>query len=191
MSNEPTPEPRAVTPADVLSLTAPANRFLCGLAANTYGIEFLKFTIRDIESNTVIFDVERERGDVPQPGTLTAEMENTARSIRYNFHKSFLDHKTIGAKLVFAVGQQPLPNFRMIERHYFMNRLIKSFDFTFGFCIPNSTNSWEAIYDMPTLSEEEKADIIAHPYQTKSDSYYFVNDVLVMHNKAEYSYSKA
>uniref|UniRef100_A0A7S1L414 GMP phosphodiesterase delta subunit domain-containing protein n=1 Tax=Neobodo designis TaxID=312471 RepID=A0A7S1L414_NEODS len=187
---EPGHEPRAITPQDVLSLPAPTPGFLCSLAANTYGIEFLKFTIRDMETNTVVFDVERERGDVPPPGSLSPEMEHAARSIRYNFHRSFLDYKTVGAKLVFAVGQQPLPNFRMVERHYFKDRLIKSFDFTFGFCIPNSTNSWEAIYDMPALSEEEKEDIIANPFATKSDSFYFVNDVLVMHNKAEYSYAK-
>lgn len=56
---------------------------------------------------------------------------------------------------MFSVGSEPVPNFRMIERHYFRDRLIQSFDFTFGFCIPNSTNSWEAIYHMPKLSERE------------------------------------
>ena len=34
-------------------------------------------------------------------------------------------------------------NFRMIERHYFRDILIRSYDFSFGFCIPNSTNTWE------------------------------------------------
>lgn len=188
---EPVVEPRAITPNDVLALQAPTPSFLCSLSANTYGIEFLKFTIRDMETNHEVFDVERERGDGPPHGTLTPEMENAARSIRYNFSRQFLDYKTVGAKLVFAVGQQPLPNFRMIERHYFRDRLIKSFDFSFGFCIPNSTNSWEAIYDMPKLTDAEKEEIVACPYCTKSDSFYFVNDVLVMHNKAEYAYTKA
>ena len=187
--SEPTHEPRAVTPEDVLTLPAPTPGFLCGLAANTYGIEFLKFTIRDMATNTVVFDVERERGTAPPPGTMSPEMETAARSIRYNFKREFLEYRTVGAKLVFAVGQQPLPNFRMIERHYFKDRLIKSFDFKFGFCIPNSTNSWEAIYDMPKLDEEDLEEIVAHPFATKSDSFYFVNDVLVMHNKAEYAYT--
>ena len=77
----------------------------------------------------------------------------------------------------------------MIERHYFRDQLIKSYDFTFGFCIPNSTNSWEAIYMMPELSEELKQQILENPYETQSDSFYFVDDKLVMHNKAEYGYS--
>lgn len=31
--------------------------------------------------------------------------------------------------------------------------------------------------------------MIEHPYETKSDSFYFVDDVLVMHNKADYAYN--
>ena len=77
----------------------------------------------------------------------------------------------------------------MIERHYFRDQLIKSFDFNFGFCIPNSTNTWEAIYDMPPLLPELVEEMIANPWQTESDSFYFVGDTLVMHNKAKYAYS--
>ena len=75
------------------------------------------------------------------------------RCIRYDFGASFLrfvllhfvacpctlsirpSRKSIGAKLVFKVGEDPLPGFRMIERHYFKDQLIKSFDFTLGFCM--------------------------------------------------------
>ena len=32
------------------------------------------------------------------------------------------------------------------------------------------------------------AEMVASPYETKSDSFYFVNDQLVMHNKADYAY---
>lgn len=183
-----------VTPDDVLTFTKPTDHFLCPLNANVYGIEFLKFTIRDMETNMQLFDVERERTgpeDHPLvfPTNLPPEVEWAARSIRYNFHPNFLRLRSVGAKLVFAVGPQPLPNFRMIERHYFGEYLIKSFDFTFGFCIPNSTNSWEAIYDMPVLTPDFEQLIVNSPYQTKSDSFYFVNNQLVMHNKAEYAYN--
>lgn len=30
--------------------------------------------------------------------------------------------------------------------------------------------------------------MIAHPFETKSDSFYFVDDELIMHNKASYKY---
>ena len=31
--------------------------------------------------------------------------------------------------------------------------------------------------------------MVAHPYETRSDSFYFVDDRLVMHNKADYAYN--
>ena len=142
------------------------------------------------------------------------------------------------------MGEKPVPNFRMVERHFFQNKLMKSFDFDFGFCIPDSTNTCEHIYQFPTLTEAESkwlwgcgvvcvclwggvgcergrqgrvgaggvrerlggfalcfgryprhayacgavSQMIASPWETKSDSFYFVDGCLVMHNKAEYSY---
>jgi hypothetical protein len=60
--------------------------------------------------------------------------------------------------LTFKVGDKVVTNFRMIERHYFQNQLIKSYDFLFGFCIPGSVNSWDAIYDVPTLNDNDTKD---------------------------------
>ena len=71
---------------------------------------------------------------------------------------------------------QELPEFRMIERHYFQDQLVKSYDFTFGFCIPRSTNTWDAVYAVPPLKEALIEDMIANPHQTQSDSFYFVGD---------------
>lgn len=52
------------------------------------------------------------------------------------------------------MGDTPINNFRMIERHYFRDQLLKSFDFEFGFCMPSSKNTCEHIYEFPALSEE-------------------------------------
>jgi len=41
----------------------------------------------------------------------------------------------------------------MIERHYFQGQLVKSYDFTFGYCIPGSTNEWEAVYAVPGIED--------------------------------------
>ena len=46
-------------------------------------------------------------------------------------------------RVEFTVGDKPVSNFRMIERHYFRERLLKNFDFDFGFCIPSSRNTCE------------------------------------------------
>lgn len=32
-------------------------------------------------------------------------------------------------------------------------------------------------------------EMIDHPFETKSDSFYFVEDRLIMHNKADYAYN--
>lgn len=48
----------------------------------------------------------------------------------------------------------------------------------------------EAIYDLPELTTAQEEEIVRNPYQTKSDSFYFVDGELIMHNKAEYSYNR-
>lgn len=57
--------------------------------------------------------------------------------------------------VTFRVGAEPVANFRMIERHFFKDKLLKSFDFDFGFCIPSSQNTCEHIYEFPELSDRE------------------------------------
>ena len=47
----------------------------------------------------------------------------------------------------------------------------------------------EHIYEFPELNTEEVRQMVANPFETKSDSFYFVDDVLIMHNKADYSYN--
>ena len=78
----------------------------------------------------------------------------------------------------------------MIERHYFRDQLVKSFDFKFGFVPPNTRNSWDVIYDVPLLEDGLVNEMLAAPYETKSDSFYFVDDKLIMHNMAEYRYTE-
>lgn len=51
----------------------------------------------------------------------------------------------------FTVGPRPVNHFRMIEKHFFRDTLLKTFDFEFGFCIPFSRNTCEHIYEFPTL----------------------------------------
>ena len=46
-----------VSPEDVLKLTKPTEGFLCPLSANTFGIDFISFTISDYETKNVIFEV--------------------------------------------------------------------------------------------------------------------------------------
>lgn len=178
-----------VTPEQVFQLPKPTEGFLCPLSANTFGIDFLQFTISDYQTKNIIFEVGK---DTPTPQDIAVDFSNLGedmyRKIKYTFSEDVLRLPLIQTTLVFSVGNIALNGFRMIERHYFRDRLIKSFDFTFGFCIPGSTNTWDAVYDVPPLSEDLINEIIDNPYETKSDSFYFVNDKLIMHNKASYRY---
>ena len=114
--------------------------------------------------------------------------EEAVRSVRYTFPSEFLQFKTIRTALEFRVGPNPVESFRMIELHYFKGKLVREYDFTFGFCIPSSTNSWEAIYDIPAMKKEDVEDYRQNPFAHTSDSYYFAGDKLIMHNKASYQY---
>eukprot|EP00823_Brevimastigomonas_motovehiculus_P006600 TRINITY_DN5491_c0_g1_i1.p1 TRINITY_DN5491_c0_g1~~TRINITY_DN5491_c0_g1_i1.p1 ORF type:complete len:245 (+),score=37.98 TRINITY_DN5491_c0_g1_i1:153-887(+) len=181
----------SITAKDVLKLNAPAKGFLCKLTDNVYGIEFLAFKIRDMESKKTVFEIAREENDSSQQSQSFPEDFDfdSLRTIHYTFPLNFLKLKTVGTSLKFKVGDNEVKEFRMIERHYFKSTLIQSYDFTFPFCIPNSTNEWEVIYDMPKLDSKILADIVANPKMTMSDSYYFVEGKLIQHNKAYYTYS--
>ena len=175
---------------DVLGLTAPTKGFLCSLGANTYSIDFLSFVIRDYDTKRSIFEVSKDSVPSPSMDQIRSPSFNPDdyRTIKYNFSSDILRTPTISTTLTFSVGPKEVEDFRMIERHYFRDRLVKSYDFTFGFCIPNSTNTWEAVYAVPLLEPDLVAEMVANPFETTSDSFYFVNDELVMHNKAAYSY---
>ena len=101
----------------------------------------------------------------------------------------FLQLHTVGATVEFIVGSRPVTKFRMIERHFFRDQHLKTFDFDFGFCIPNSKNTCEHIYEFPKLDQATIDKMIENPFETRSDSFYFVGDELVMHNKADYAYN--
>ncbi|KAK6190848.1 hypothetical protein SNE40_002625 [Patella caerulea] len=183
-----------VSPDDVLRLNKVTEKYLCPTEANVYGIDFTRFKLRDLDTGTVLFEVakpppseEGEDGDVDQ--CIDDGDPNAGRFVRYQFTSHFLKLKTVGATVEFIVGDKPVTKFRMVEKHYFRERMLKCFDFEFGFCIPHSRNTVEHIYEFPTLSPEEIKDMIDHPYETRSDSFYFVEDKLIMHNKADYAYN--
>lgn len=158
--------------------------------ANTYGIEFLHFAISDYESKRKIFEIGKNQPGkaVPKVDLSQARGEAAYRTIRYEFSEDVLRLPAIKTELEFSVGPKEVHGLRMIERHYFRDEIVKSYDFTFGFCIPSSVNTWDAIYSMPPLDDDLITDMVANPYATVSDSFYFVGDELIMHNKAEYKY---
>ena len=182
---------------DVLKLTKITEDYLCPVTANIYKIDFTKFKIRDMESGGVLFEIAKpEVSDVSLPNEMSPSNDatllsdpNAGRYVRYEFPPEFLKLRQIGATVEFTIGDKPVNSFRMIERHYFKDQVIKSFDFDFGFCMPSSLNTCEHIYDLPPFSPELMREMVQSPFQTRSDSFYFVDGELIMHNKADYAYN--
>ncbi|CAH8552508.1 unnamed protein product [Heterobilharzia americana] len=154
-----------ISTGDVLKLKRATSDYLCTLDRNIYDIQFLSFSLRDMESNAVIFEVRKPPSE---------------------YFQNDCEQKDV---VEFSIGDKYISEFRMIERHYFKDKLLKSFDFNFGFVIPNSVNTVEHIYEFPKLTDGDVRDMIQNPFETRSDSFYFVDGALVMHNKAEYAYN--
>lgn len=212
------PHPKGITPEYVLKLNKITDDYLCSPDANIYDIDFTRFKIRDMESGAVLFEIAKpsasETGHSSENNSSTApaveggnaassaignedhaneEEEalepNAGRYVRYQFTPQFLKLKTVGATVEFTVGSKCVKNFRMIERHFFQDQLLKTFDFEFGYCIPYSKNTCEHIYEFPTIPPDLVNEMIMNPFETRSDSFYFVDNCLVMHNKADYAYN--
>lgn len=177
-----------LTPEYVRKLNRYTEDFLCTLSENIYKIRFTKFRVRDLDSETVLFEVEEDTTEeMDKQNNSTPNDDN--RLIRYHLGPDFLDLRNLGTQLTFTVGDNSVKNLIMIERHYFRDKLLKTFEFSFDFCIPNSTNEWETLYTIPKLEDDLKEEMIKSPWETKSDSFYFVDNKLVMHHKAIYNYS--
>ncbi|KAI5946699.1 protein unc-119 homolog B [Manis javanica] len=182
-----------IRPEHVLRLSRATENYLCKPEDNVYSIDFTRFKIRDLETGTVLFEIakprvsdQEEEEEEEEGGDVDV---SAGRFVRYQFTPAFLRLRTVGATVEFTVGDKPVSNFRMIERHYFRERLLKNFDFDFGFCITSSRNTCEHIYEFPQLSEDVIRLMIENPYETRSDSFYFVDNKLIMHNKADYAYN--
>jgi protein unc-119 len=171
---------------EVKGLKTYTDKFLCKITDNTYNIKFINFRVRDLDSGFVLFEVKDEGEDIQ---IQEQEIEDSVRVIKYHLGPDFLDLKNIGTLLKFSVGSTPVKDFVLIERHYFKDQLIKSFEFKFDFCMPNSINEWETMYEIPELDPELKQKMIDFPWETRSDSFYFVEGKMIIHNKAIYNYS--
>ena len=88
-----------------------------------------------------------------------------------------------------VISEAPINKLIMIERHYLKEKLIREYEFSFGFCMPKSKNSAEFIYDLPEFSEDDKEVLLKEPWVVKSDTFFFADGKLIIHNKAAYNYT--
>ncbi len=71
-----------------LCFIQPYAGYLCELDANVYGIDFIRFQVRDMNSNATLFEV-RKSDD--------SEAAETSRFVKYLFPPQFLELTTLGA----------------------------------------------------------------------------------------------
>ena len=65
--------------------------YLCPVEANIYKIEFTRFKLRDLDTDTVLFEVTKPDDDGNDAST------DNARFVRYLFPPDFLHLKNVGA----------------------------------------------------------------------------------------------
>ena len=61
--------------------------YLCPPQANTYGIDFTRFKIRDVDSNTTLFEIAKPptNSDEAQDNDEEIQDLNAGRFVRYQF----------------------------------------------------------------------------------------------------------
>ena len=70
--------------------------YLCSPTANVYDIEFTRFKIRDMDSQEVLFEINKtaDEKEFPDNGL---EKPEPSRFVRYQFPVGFLSLKRVGA----------------------------------------------------------------------------------------------
>lgn len=172
---------KLTTAESVKQHKVPTDSFLVSLEDNIYGIRFIGFKVRDVDTAEVFHEFRSENH---------FQLDYFADHIlEYNFPNRILKAKTIGTDLTFVVGDKPVKNLEFIERHYIGDELMKSFEFTFPFFMPKSENNIEFIYPLPTLKDEIVNSLNqGEPIKAASDTFIFVDGKLIIHRRAEYSY---
>ena len=74
--------------------------FLCPLSANTYGIDFLQFTISDYVSKKIVFEVGRNTPPQDMSIDFSTGGEDMYRKIKYEFSEDVLRLPHIETSLV-------------------------------------------------------------------------------------------
>ncbi len=178
---------------DAKALIKPTDKLLCTLADNTY-IRFGEYKVCDYDSRHVLLHVTAEVNNMndfyarqmEENGTLTVDM----RTLKHDFPRAFFSLRNLELNLEFSNvnGDQPLQQLTLIEKHFFRGEILNEYEFNFPFCVPNSTNQWQYVYELPQLSAEKQQEMIEAPYETQSDSFFFAEGKLIVHNKAAYRY---
>ena len=174
------------TEEQALKMEQPLDKFLVKLEDNVYGVKFNGFCLRDIESKKVYHEY------YPKD---EYELDYFAdHMLDYPFPNDILKgQKHLGTKLNIAiVGDKPVPNLVLLERHYIGGKLAANFRFNFKMFPPKSKNEVEFIYVIPKLTDEVEEKLKkGEDVHAASDTFVFVGGKLIIHRRAKYTYYEA
>ena len=175
-----------LTEEEALKMEKPLDHFLVKLEDNIYGVKFNGFCLRDVESKKVYHEY------YPKD---EYELDYFAdHMLDYPFPNDILKgQKHLGTKLNIAiVGDKPVPNLILLERHYIGGKLAANFRFNFKMFPPKSKNEVEFIYVIPKLSDEVEEKLKkGEDVHAASDTFVFVAGKLIIHRRAKYTYYEA
>jgi hypothetical protein len=171
-----------ISPDIVKQYKKPTEKFLVKLENNAYNIRFIGMKIRDIDTGDVYQDFKAEN---------IYQLDYFADNIlEYYFPNQILKAKSIGTNSTFIVGDNLVRNMKIIERHFINDNLVGNYEFDFPICMPGSTNNIEFIYNIPKLEESVQRDLIDDlDIYAESDTFIFVENKLVIHRRAKYTYT--
>ena len=157
--------------------------YLCSFAANTYGIQFVSFTIQDKASGFVYFHVGPQ---APLPDSALNFEE--PRKIKYRFNPAILRAASLNTILKFNATHE-LPNFTLIEKHFVGEKHFATYRSEMDGPLEAGKMYTQEMTYKNEMSESLIREAIQHSWSHKVEALYFVNNKLVMHNKAVYLYS--
>ena len=165
-----------------LKMDKATDHFLIKLEDNIYGVRFNGFKLRDINTKKVYHQYYPK-----DPYELDYFADHI---LDYPFPNEILKgQKHLGTSLKLVVGDKPVKNLVLLERHYIGGKLAANFRFQFPIFIPNSQNDVEFIYDIPKLSPEVEAKLEkGEDVHAESDTFVFVEGKLTVHRRAKYTY---
>jgi hypothetical protein len=171
-----------ITIDSVKAMTSSTPDFLVALEDNVYGIRFKGFKIRDVDTGEVFHDFQ---------ATDIYELDYFAdHELEYQFPHCVLKATNIGSTLTLVVGDNLVKDLFLIERHYIDDKLVANYEFSFPLFMPNSENNIEFMYPVPKLTDQsQKALQNGDDIYAKSDTFIFVDKKLIIHRRANYTYS--
>jgi hypothetical protein len=145
------------TPEDVFSFTGPTPTVIHPPTPN--------FRLEHFE---ILDDAGASLGVLVATPHASDSDSRPSSSQRVQLSSDYLRCRCVRSQIRFCVGDDAIPSLRFIER---------TFDVTLGYCMPNSENEHEVVYELPELSERVAQDLERHAVAI--DSFFFAGDDLV------------